>query len=311
MGYNPRVRKKVSPEDLTVEELRRLLVEKRRSARQDRIARFRQTGRVITLVSDAEAYSLDKMRSSAMVEETEESGRGALKSRLRRFFDGLLLTAEVGAVIGLVFIIFNGVEMMRDLNQQVAEALELPTPTPTAPITAVVLPSGHTPPDSPEGVRPNEAEIPEHLRPLVSSLSSVPIPTQAPEHAREVQIPAINVSATIVQGDNWEQLKKGVGQHIGTANPGEKGNIVLTAHNDVFGSIFRYLDQLQPGDEVRILTSQKAHTYVVTGTRIVEPTQVEVMAPTADATATLISCYPYLVDNKRIVVTAKLLESNR
>jgi sortase (surface protein transpeptidase) len=31
-----------------------------------------------------------------------------------------------------------------------------------------------------------------------------------------------------------------------------------------------------------------------------------VMAPTTDATLTLISCYPYRVDNKRIVVTAVL-----
>jgi sortase A len=305
------VRKKVSPEDLSVEELRRLLVEKRRSARKERIARFRQTGRVITLISDTEAYSLDSLRSSSLLEETEDEQEGSFKFRVRRFFDSLLLAAEVGAVIGLVFIIFTAIESMRDLNQQVAEALELPTPTPTAPITAVILPSGHTPPDSPLGARPNDAEIPEHLRPLVNSLSNVPIPTQAPEHAREIHVPALNIYVTIVQGDGWDQLKKGVGQHIGTANPGEKGNIVLTAHNDVFGSYFRYLDQLQPGDEVRILTSQKSHTYIVTGTRIVEPTQVEVLAPTSDATATLISCYPYMVNNKRIVVTAKLLESSR
>jgi sortase A len=39
---------------------------------------------------------------------------------------------------------------------------------------------------------------------------------------------------------------------------------------------------------------------------LVKPTQVEVMAPTADPTVTLISCYPYLVDTDRIVVFAKL-----
>jgi sortase A len=305
------VRKKASLDDLSVEELRRLLVEKRRSARQERITRFRQTGRVITLVSDADAYSLDNLRSSPSADEEDEAGGSTLKLRLRRFFDGLLLAAEVSAVIGLVFVIFNGLEMMRDLNRQVAEVLELPTPTPTAPITAVVLPSGHTPPDASGRTMPNDAEIPEHLRPLVASLASLPIPTPAPEHARQIQIPAINVNANVVQGDGPEQLKKGVGQHIGTANPGDKGNMVLTAHNDVFGEIFRYLDRLQPGDEVIVQTSQKSYTYIVTGTRIVEPTQVEVMGPTLDATATLISCYPYMVDNKRIVVTAKLASSSR
>jgi sortase A len=53
-------------------------------------------------------------------------------------------------------------------------------------------------------------------------------------------------------------------------------------------------------------TNRRAHTYVISGWDIVEPTSVEVMAPTDTPTLTLISCYPYLVDNKRIVVTAEL-----
>jgi sortase A len=121
-----------------------------------------------------------------------------------------------------------------------------------------------------------------------------------------IQIPALGVDAPIVQGDGWEQLKKGVAQHIGSANPGESNNIVLTAHNDVFGEIFRDLDQLTTGDQVIIYTNQRSYTYNVTDSKIVEPTQVEVMAPTSQAIATLISCYPYLVDNKRIVVRAIL-----
>ena len=92
------------------------------------------------------------------------------------------------------------------------------------------------------------------------------------------------------------------------SNPGEDGNIVLSAHNDVFGEIFRDLDHLQSGDEVVLFTSQKTYTYVIDETRIVEPTQVEVLAPTENATLTLISCYPYMVDNQRIVVTAYLKE---
>ena len=162
--------------------------------------------------------------------------------------------------------------------------------------------------DSPGGAQPNEAEIPEHLRPLVQSLASVPIPTPSPQQAIRIQIPAIGVDAPVVQGDGWEQLKKGVGQHIGTALPGQDGNLVLSAHNDIFGEIFRHLDQLSPGDEVIVYTSQRSFTYVISGWEVVEPTQVEVMAPTKDPTATLISCYPYRVDNKRIVVKAQLQE---
>ena len=171
---------------------------------------------------------------------------------------------------------------------------------------AVVLPSGHTPPDAQGNTRPNEAEIPEHLRPLVQSLANLPAPTPSTEQAVRIEIPSIKVDAPVVQGDGWEQLKKGVAQHIGSANPGQTGNVVLSAHNDVYGELFRHLDRLQPGDVVRLHTQQRLYEYLVDRTQIVKPTAVEVMASTGSPTVTLISCYPYLVNSQRIVVFARL-----
>ncbi len=282
-----------------------MLVEKRRSDRQARLERYRKTGRVVAISYDDEG-GLGTLRVGPQEDETSLHRR-APRSRRRKLVDALLLLVELGAVVGLVFILFNGMNVVRELNQEVLAAIEQPTMTPTPLISAVVLPSGHIPPNAEGGARPNEAEIPEHLRPLVQSLANIPIPTPGPEHAIQIQIPAISVDAPVVQGDGWEQLKKGVGQHIGTANPGQKGNLVVSAHNDIFGEIFRHLDQLENGDQITIFTSQRAYTYVVTGSRIVEPNQVEAMAQTKEATVTLISCYPYLVDDQRIVVTARLV----
>jgi sortase A len=105
-------------------------------------------------------------------------------------------------------------------------------------------------------------------------------------------------------------LKKGVAQHNGSADPGESGNMVLSAHNDVYGEIFRHLDKLQRGDEIIVYTATHSFTYKITDVQIVKPTAVEVMAPTLDPTVTLISCYPYMVDNKRIIVQASLQSGN-
>lgn len=311
MRYNPAVSKSGAPEDYSVEELRRLLVEKRRSSRQGRLEHFRRTGRVVTLASDEDSASLENLRSTDLTGVEEQPSGSKKRSKVRRFFDGGLLIIEVGAVLSLMFVLFNGLEILRELNEESIKVLELPTLTPTPLILAVVLPSGHTPPDSPGGSRFNDAEIPEHLRPLYQSLANVPVPTPAPEHAIRIQIPSIKVEAPIVQGTGEEQLKKGVGQHIGSANPGEKNNIVLTAHNDIFGEIFRDLDKLKPGDQVITYTSQRSYTYIVTATEVVEPTQVEVMGPSDKAIITLISCYPYRVDNKRIVVTGHLQSGSR
>lgn len=302
------MRKVRSPEDLTIEELRYLLVEKRRKLREQRLERFRRSGRVITLASEIPPASLEHLYTQN--EATPEFQEKPV-SPWRRVWDGVLMAVEVLAVAGLIFILFSGMEVLRSLNVEFAQALEQPTLTPTPLISAVVLPSGHTPPNAPGGAKPNEAEIPEHLRPLVQTIVNIPIPTPGPEQAIRIQIPAIGVDHPVVQGDGWEQLKKGVGQHIGSANPGQAGNLVLTAHNDVFGEIFRDLDRLKPGDAVIVHTAQRAYTYIVTDSEIVEPTRVEVMAPTAQPIVTLISCYPYLVDTQRIVVRAHLQQGAR
>ncbi len=296
-----------TPEELSVEELRRLLVEKRRGTRKERLEHFRRTGRVVALVPEIETERAEfaaPIVDTAEADEAQPQAAPPIPPR-RKWLDRVLLAVEALAVIGLIAVLLNGLGLLRTLNAEVAAALNPVTPTPTPLVMAVALPSGHTPPDAQGNTAPNEAEIPAHLRPIAQSLAQIAPPPPAPDQAIRLQIPAINVDAPIVQGDGWEQLKKGVGQFLGSAKPGENGNVVLSAHNDVYGEIFRHLDKLVPGDLVVIYTQQRQFTYVVDRTVIVEPTAVEVMAPTGSPTATLISCYPYLVDNKRIVVFAR------
>ncbi len=307
LRYNPcAMARRKAPEELSVEELRRLLVEKRRGARKERLEHYRRTGRVVSVAPDVEE---DAPLSAPIIDTTESAESTPEPAPInprRKFMDRILLGVEVLAVLGLVVVLLNGVGLLRRLNTEVLAALNPETVTPTPLVMAVVLPSGHTPPDAQGNTRPNEAEIPAHLLPMVQSLANVPIPTSAPDQAVRIQIPAINVDAPVVQGDGWEQLKKGVGQYIGSPSPGRDGNVVLSAHNDVYGEIFRYLDRLVPGDQVIVYTQQRQFTYIVDRTVLVEPTAVEVMAPTNSPTVTLISCYPYLVNDQRIVVFARL-----
>jgi len=291
-----------APEDMSVEELRRLLIEKRRGARRERLEHFKRTGRVVDVAPDVLAESTPVVDT---LEETTDQAQVPASKR-RRVMDRILLTVEVLAVVGLVGVLISGLGILRDLNAEVAAALVQATFTPTPLVMAVVLPSGHTPPDAQGNTRPNTDEIPAHLQPMVQSLANLPIPTAAPDQAIRIQIPAINIDAPVVQGDGWEQLKKGVGQNVGSADPGQNGNMILSAHNDVYGELFRKLDKLAPGDQVVLYTQQRQYVYVVDRTAVVEPTAVEVMASTGSPTVTLISCYPYLVDKQRIVVFARL-----
>jgi sortase A len=292
------MRDRRSVDDLSIDELQRVLAEKKRAAREARLAQYRETGRALPAIGSAPEAGFQVAQPAR-----------APRSVARRLFDFFLLIVEVGAVIGLIYVLYNGTNILNQLNQDAAAVMaeSLPTPIPTPLVTAVVLPSGHTPPDPTTGEsRPNDAEIPANLRPLIQSFPPPLIPTQGPTQALQIVIPAIDVNARVVQGDGWEQLKKGVGQHIGTADPGQPGNLVLSAHNDIFGEIFRRLDELAPGDEVQIYTASQVFTYVVTGAKLVEPTEVSVMDATPHASLTLISCYPYRVDTQRIVISADL-----
>jgi sortase A len=297
---------------LTVDELRQLLIEKRRSERQKRLDAYRRTGRVILVESVPSTDSpgtleIDPLESDSLLPKEGQ----AAPPRSRIWIDRLLLLIEVCAAVGFVFLVANFFMVLRENNEKAAVAQVQPTPSPTPLISEFILPSGHTPPRPGSTTRFNEAEIPEHLRPLVQAQQvQIAMPTASPKNASRIKIPSINVFARIVQGDSWENLKQGVGQHFGTPNPGETGNIVLSAHNDVFGQLFRDLDKLKTGDEIILYTEQRTYTYLVQQTQIVEPTQVEVMASTREPVVTLISCYPYLVDDKRIAVTAILADGN-
>lgn len=298
--------KQKTPDQLTSEELRRLLVAKSRASHRTRLEHFRRTGRVIN-IQPVEGNPPEELESERVDDPQGEPQRpGRKPSKKRRVMDRVLFFVEIMAVIGLLLVLLNGANLLRALNTEVVSALDSPQLTPTALITAVVLPGGHTPPVGGREPQFNEAEIPAHLRPVVQSMAALPIPTTGPETARNIRIPAIGVDQVIVQGDGWDQLKKGVGQGLGSPNPGEKGNIVLSAHNDIYGEAFRDLDKLKVGDEIILTTQKQDHVYTVVDSAIVDPNRVDLLNQTPEAVVTLISCYPYLVDTQRIVVLAQL-----
>jgi sortase A len=284
-------------DDLSIDELEAVLRRRKREAREERLRRMRDSGR-----------ALDGM---APPDLSPRAVRVAVEppSARRRLLNGALLGVEVLAVLGFLYVIYLLIGAVQETNAPSSTPVAgLPSPTAPALIDLVLLPDGHMPPNAAGESSPDEAGgIPDNLKDIVAHLTPLPIPTAGPEQPRLIEIPAINVRAQVVQGDGWEQLKKGVGHHPGTANPGEKGNMVLTGHDDVYGEIFRYLYKLKKGDTIVVETASQRYTYVVaTDPRAVAPTEVSVMAPSRDATLTLITCHPYLIDTQRLIVVATL-----
>jgi sortase A len=125
-----------------------------------------------------------------------------------------------------------------------------------------------------------------------------------------LEIPKIQMDAIVVEGASRRELSEGPGHMKQTAQPGETGNAVITAHRDTF---FRHIYELNRGDQIKVRRSGRLFTYEVTGKRIVMPEDVSVIKPTDNAQLTLITCYPtYYIGPapKRLVVFSKLVNSD-
>jgi sortase A len=265
----------------------------------------------------------------------------------RWVFDKWLMGVEIGAVVGFVVLLFTFGQAVITINKE-AESFQRQTvaqiegegempafsqpQTPNQPSTAptlnqpaldtIVSPALNQTWTDNNPLDLNKAyDHSEPITPPIPTGSGVndvapvvfPFVLDEPKNAgsaQRLQIPALGIDKPIFQGDDEANLKLGVGQYGSSAQPGEVGNMVLAAHNDIYGQIFRHLDKLLPGDEIIISTSEQVYTYVVREIQQVDPTETWVLSPTDNATATLISCYPYLINNKRIVVFADLVKDN-
>jgi sortase A len=144
---------------------------------------------------------------------------------------------------------------------------------------------------------PGPNRIPDVARPLVEG-----------ELIGRVDIPRLKLSAAVAEGDDNATLGKAVGHLPDTPLPWHRrGNVGLAAHRD---GLFRALKNIRMDDEVRVITPRGEYFYRVRSTRIVNPEDVWVLAPTAKPTVTLITCYPFSYVGhapQRFIVQAELV----
>lgn len=107
----------------------------------------------------------------------------------------------------------------------------------------------------------------------------------------------------------WEIVADAVAHYDGSAVPGEPGNVVMAGHLNTplsrQGAVFRALPQARVGQLIHVWSGETRYTYTVDSVRIVAPADTSAMAPTEEATLTLITCYPDYDFSERLVVTAK------
>ena len=131
-----------------------------------------------------------------------------------------------------------------------------------------------------------------------------------------IEIPAIDVDKTVVEGVRVSDLRKAPGHYPATPMPGQAGNVAIAGHRTTYGAPFGDIDQLAPGDEIVITTIQGEFTYLVVeqgngyGHLIVAPSAVEVLDQDFrdhPNRLTLTACHPKGSARQRIIVVAELV----
>lgn len=146
---------------------------------------------------------------------------------------------------------------------------------------------------------------------------ATPEPTDTPAPSKEppkldaiatIRIPSIKVNLPVLEGATQKNMKYAAAHLTETAPIGEVGNAAIAAHRmRAKGKLFNRLNEVKEGDKIMVETKGETYTYVVTGTSIVEPTDVSVLNYNkTDRRLTLITCDPVVNPTHRLIVHAEL-----
>jgi len=107
----------------------------------------------------------------------------------------------------------------------------------------------------------------------------------------------------VIDDEVWQVSEKGASHLSISANPGEKGNIVIYGHNK--NNLFGPIRWLEKGDSIKVINEEeKEFLYKVVGTVQVNPTELEYVLPKEKEILTLYTCDGFL-DSRRYVVLAE------
>ena len=121
-----------------------------------------------------------------------------------------------------------------------------------------------------------------------------------------LEIPSCAIRMPIYLGASSEHLLKGACVISNTSMPigGVNTNCVIAGHRSMYSAtMFRHLDMVQEGDSVFVTNLWDRLEYVVTESKIIEPSEVrEILIQSGRDMLTLLTCHPYATGGKQRLV---------
>jgi sortase A len=105
-----------------------------------------------------------------------------------------------------------------------------------------------------------------------------------------MEIPRLGISVIVAEGTAEATLRRAGGHIRGTGLPGRSGNVGIAGHRD---TLFRPLRNIRQDDVIMLTTLQGEYRYRVVSTKIVSPSDVEVLSSDGHEILTLVTCHPF------------------
>jgi len=126
---------------------------------------------------------------------------------------------------------------------------------------------------------------------LSGEIKSKPWPWADTWPVARMRVPRLDIDLIILAGDSGRTLAFGPGHNFASADPGQTGNSLISAHRDTH---FEFLQHLNDGDSIYIDTrSQLNKHFKVSSSQIVNM-QNTILVPEENAALLhLVTCYPF------------------
>ena len=106
-----------------------------------------------------------------------------------------------------------------------------------------------------------------------------------------LQVPRLDIDRIVLAGASGRTLAFGAAHLDGTAEPGDRGNSVITGHRDTH---FAFVRHLRSGDALRLqAVDGEWQTYRITGSEVFDARTARLDPATDRTILTLVTCYPF------------------
>lgn len=218
------------------------------------------------------------------------------------------------------------------VERKTATPVPTSTPAATQPVspaeTATLTVTGTE--GAPVDTLPQSAQVITPVSSPTPSPTPLPTPTPIPlipaqSPPAKIIVPSIGLDAP-VKTTGWEMVERGgvevpvwsvpddaAGWHINSALPGHGSNVVLSGHHNIGTEVFRFLGDLNRGDEIILKADGRDYYYQVTDRFILAerdaPNEQRLqngqwILPTVDERLTLVTCWPYNDNSHRMIIIA-------